>query len=146
MTYIKALLIVIFFSQIEMGNCLKMYNSTLTRDNTKDISGLQLLEKQIKNIDWSSGLTVCTRFNYKKIIGQKLFNFGQDSGVSLTFSYPNSNLIYRSNLLWKSYRAETSISIDKWNHLCFALDRTNFMYYIYLVIKTLSFYSLKTCT
>ena len=139
MTWINVLLIVITFSQIEMGKCLKMYNSTLMRDDTNEISGLQLLDNQIKDIDWSTGVTICMRFNFKKILGQKLFNFGQDSGVSLTFWYPNSNLIYQSTLPWKSYRPETSISIDKWNHLCFAVDRTNFGYYIYLVIQTSSF-------
>ena len=135
MTWIKVLLTVIIFSQIEMGKCLKMYNSTLTRDDTHKISGLQLLENQIRNVNWSSGITICVRFNYKKIIDSILFTFGQDSGVSSTLGYPTSRLNFPSIISWKSSQVEKSVflSNNKWNHWCFAIDGKTYDNYVFMV-------------
>ena len=126
----------ITFSQIEMGKCLKMYNSTLTRDNTKEISGLQLLENLNKNIDWSSGITICTRFNYKKIIDSILFTFGPNSGISSTLGYPTSMLNFPSNIAWPSFQVEKSVFLSngKWNHWCFAIDGKTKDNYIFMVL------------
>ena len=135
MSWIKDLLIVITFSQIEMGKCLKMYNSTLTRDDTHKISGLQLLENQIRNVNWSSGITICTRFNYKKILDSILFTFGQNSGVSSTLGYPTSRLYFPSSIPWPSFQVEKSVylSNNKWNHWCLAIDGKTKDNYIYMV-------------
>lgn len=148
MSWIKVLLILIAFSQFEMGKCFKMYDSTLKRDNTKDVSGLQLLENQIKNIDWSTGITICTRFNYKKIIYSYLFSVGQNKAVSITLGYPNSGLEVGYHIDWQSFKIKSErsifLSIDEWNHLCLAIDRKSNKYHIYMVRNMKLFLLLKT--
>ena len=128
--------VILLFSLFGIGSSLKMYNSTLSRNNTKEMSGLKLIDGQQQNIDWSNGITICSRFNLKKINGQFLFYFGDGpGGVRIYLGYPESMAYFGQYFEWPNDKNKKAnwLTIDQWNHLCFAVDKKKSTFYVYMV-------------
>ena len=112
---------------INLVKGLIVYNSTIPRGVINKLSGLKISNNQFSNVDWSSGISICARFNYKTLY-QPLFRFDQQSHVGIWLGYPISWAVFDNfEDQWLSYNhsAGYQLSIGKWNHLCFSVNPSN---------------------
>ena len=109
---------------INLVKSLIVYNSTVPRGVINKLSGLKISNNQFSNVDWSSGISICARFNYKTLY-QPLFRFDQQSHVGIWLGYPISWAVFDNfEDQWLSHddSAKYELSIGKWNHLCYSVN------------------------
>ena len=132
---------------------LKIYKSSLTMSNTKQISGLTYKQDFNQNVFKSNDFTACIRAQLKRIsIGNDArllqigvyqqsellrlfardpatwFSFGNPNFVSWPLRDPMTKAITYSYFVWK---------IDVWNHICFSYSEVN-SYTSFVKVKILA--------
>ena len=104
------------------------------------LSGLKIRNNQFSNVDWSSGISICARFNYKTLF-QPLFRFDQQSHVGIWIGYPISWAVFdnfEDQWLSRNDSSGYQLAIGKWNHLCYSVD-PNKTLFIFLVNPQVQF-------
>ena len=117
---------------------LKIYHSTLSVSSNSGLSGLKYINAQNVDIDFNEGITICARFNYKKL-GEKAWLFDLDrKGKGKPFlwfriMYPNTwfgfgrydkGRGYYSSWVLKDPKTQ-NYNIwfaNRWHHVCIAFD------------------------
>ena len=134
--HFRKMKLVVFF----IGTCLslKIYRSNLSIGKS-GLSGLKYIHSN-QNVMSTNSLTVCGRFNYKRL-GTKSVIFDLDNNLatsylSLSMGYPYSfinfgnydenHIATTSNLLTNPKTDEFIIwYINKWHHICFSYSKSN---------------------
>ena len=134
------------FVVIMINSCLslKIYHSIASES---EISGIKFINPN-QNVTFTNSLTVCGRFNYKKLGAESVIF---DSIIWLQMRYHLSFLFFgdwreKNNPIFASYILQNPNTQDfriwypnKWHHLCLAYDsQTN---HITLVMVNSGFYS-----
>ena len=123
---------------ITSTSSLKVFHSTLPMSRNTGVSGLKYINENNNDINFDSGLTVCARFNYKKLGGNAwLFDFDKsnDSKSFLWFRimYPatwfgfgrfgDGTGYYSSWALQDPKTKNYNIwYTNRWHHVCIAYD------------------------
>ena len=118
---------------------LKIYHSTLPISSNSGVSGLKYKNEQNKDFDFDEGLTVCARFNYKKLGGKAwLFDFDKQEGIGKSFlwfriMYPATWFGFGNYGGGKRYSSwalkdprNNNYNIwyaNRWHHVCIAFDK-----------------------
>ena len=123
---------------IFIGTCLslKIYKSNVPIESKSGLSGLKYIHSK-ENVIFTNSLTVCGRFNYKRI-GEKAVMFDIDKNLATSFlffgmDYPNTFLNFgnfdKNHTAMSSYilndpKTEEFIiwHTNKWHHLCFGYN------------------------
>ena len=121
----------ILHSALHIGETLVTYKSTLPLNAPNPFAGLRLLKESVKkDTNFTDGITICMRFNYRQL-GDGIYILGildetgkrsidVIAGYQQTFfNFENFNwivkdLIYDSFIVW---------STNRWHSLCTAFDR-----------------------
>ena len=123
---------------------LKIYESKFDLHDKitgeKDYQYLKYLNNaEDDNLNWEVGLTVCLRFNYKKMISDspllRIGIFDEDKlenkfrGIKITLEFPISWFEYKNDnasfyMILSNSNTMSTISVNKWHHLCIGIDPT----------------------
>ena len=146
---------------IFIGTCLslKIYHSNLSIDSESGLSGLNYINTK-ENAILTNSLTVCGRFNYKRL-GKKSIMFDIDKNLATSFlfyrmDYPNTFLNFgnfdKNHTAMSSYilndpkTEEFSIwYTNKWHHVCFGYNsKTNHVVFIKASFIETDYFGLNT--
>ena len=147
------MLVVIFLlSYLHNVASLIIYNSSIPIENDDVLIGLKYLKETNQVLDTKNGFTACVRFNYRKL-DSYLFYFGEAKYSAFKFEilwhhYTDGLLLMLGivrymnggkkifGLPWFrdiSGGEESSVSINKWNHLCISFGPSYSNYTLILV-------------
>ena len=127
--------ILLIVLKLQLGQTLVTYQSTLPISAIAPISGLSLLKESIKrDTNFTNGITICIRFNYRKL-GKRMAIFthqkqgtedwkyfyvrteaGYDQGTFFHFGGLNwivKDMVKNSFILW---------STNRWHSVCVSFD------------------------
>ena len=124
---------------------LKIYESTFDLHDKitgkKDYQYLKYLNNtEDNNRNWENGLTVCLRFNYKRVFDPAILWIGildEDNGnlenifrgIKIIPEFPVSWFEYRNDnvsfhMILSNSNTKPTISVNRWHHLCIGIDPT----------------------
>ena len=117
------LLIILDFSQ-----ALVTYQSIIPLNATTPFSGLKLDKESIKNnTNFSDGITICIRFNYRQLNINLIIFFNQHSGTKTRAGYQRTFLDFGGmNWMIKDLKRDSFHiwSTNRWHSLCVSFDQT----------------------
>ena len=117
---------------------LKIYHSTLSVSSNSGLSGLKYKHVQNGNLNFNDGITICARFNYKKL-GEKAWLFDFDrKGKGKPFlwfriMYPNTWFGFGRYDKGRGHYSSWALKdpktqnyniwyANRWHHICIAFD------------------------
>ena len=116
------LLIILDFSQ-----ALVTYQSIIPLNATTPFSGLKLDKESIKNdTNFSDGITICIRFNYRQLNINLIIFFNQYSGTKTRAGYQRTFLDFGGmNWMIKDLKRDSFHiwSTNRWHSLCVSFDK-----------------------
>ena len=122
---------------------MKIYESTFDLHDKitgkKDYQYLKYLnDAEDNNVNWEAGMTVCLRFNYKRVFDPAILwtgIFDEDNGnlenkfrgIKIIPEFPVSRFEYRNDhvsfhMILSNSNTKPTISVNRWHHLCIGID------------------------
>ena len=116
------LLIILHISQ-----ALVTYQSTIPLNATSPFSGLKLDKESIKkDTNFSNGITICIRFNYRQLNINLIIFFNQQSGTKTRAGYQRTFFDFGGmNWMIKDLKRDSFHiwSTNRWHSLCVSFDK-----------------------
>lgn len=120
--------LIVVFCHLALG--LKTYKSSLPLSDKDAIAGIQLLPDSIKkSSDFSSGLTICSSFNYRHLDAWNSAMFDIHNGplnlAFLSMGYEKSLLYFADHLTILKDVQKNTFQVwtpQVWHHLCLSFD------------------------
>ena len=143
---LKLLLILLIGYNAYNINSLRVYENSakLFDKSTETISPhLHLNYNENEgNVKWEKGMTICLRFNFKRIphkflwIGDTIYGFFRGikfvyEGLKYRVQYANYNTSFR--MTWSINEIEKFLSINSWHHLCIGISHSELKAFFVLV-------------
>ena len=128
------IIVALIWILVSACNGLKVYQSLLSPDSTSGVAGLKFIGP-ILNTEFSSSVTICGRFNFRRLQQSALFDFTNENErlMFLQIRYPttwfqfgnplNGPNSFASWVLQDPKTKDYSIFFaSKWHHLCISYD------------------------
>ena len=121
----------VIYLQLQSCQALLTYKSTLPLNATGPFAGIRLLKESIrKDTNFTNGISICVRFNYRQL-GGGTFIFahhkpGEDQFVMAQAGYDETFFFFgKMNWILKDMKTDSFLvwSTNRWHSICVCFDR-----------------------